>query len=148
MDNMTTPFENRVLALQSIRECFFDKECTSRIEKGLNALRQQAKTNYEYKIRRGKSGSSTNYELYKIKLMDAIFTERDLGRATHWYAKWDEAVNDFYEEITINSDKFHLLCTDNETGTVGEVGKSGMLDSCGKIFAEEKNLFRFLITVI
>jgi hypothetical protein len=150
MDNeMATPTETMIQFLQYVRECFLDDECTDTIARGLNTIRQQAKMNYEHKIRIGRVGDTANYELFKMKLFDALLIERDVARATHWYGKWDEAVNNVYEDMTTHPDKYIVRSINLESGKEVDKSKnSRMLDQCGKIFAEEKNLFQFLLTII
>jgi hypothetical protein len=150
MDNeMATPTEDMIHFLQNVQECFLDEEYTADIAKGLDNIRRQAKINYEHKIRMGRFGDNANYELFKIKLMDALLIERDVARAAHWYGKWDDAVNGFYEDMTTHPEKYIVRSINLTTGKeVDKSQNSRMLDQCGKIFAEEKKLFQFLLTII
>jgi hypothetical protein len=137
--------QHRIELLKALQIDIYKPEFRSLVCKAFNQLYDEASQQYEDQLR---AGEPLKIHLFKLKLMVSIIKDKDIAKAMHWYAKWDEATNDQFEEMCSNPEKYSVQTCNKNTGKIDGLKNSIMLDQIGKVYAEEKNLFRFLITLI
>jgi hypothetical protein len=138
--------QHQIKRFQYMRECFFHPDHRKCIYQNLSDEYDEAREKCEAYMRTGNEISKLY--LFKLKMMDSIIKDKNVAKATHWYGKWDEEVSYYYEEMCSNPENYSITIVNNKTGKQSTLENSIMLDQQGKMFAEEKKLFQFLLTII